>query len=485
MQTAITAHPITTPQRRTRWWLRGLVAIALLFALLAGVGYLFLFVSRVSLADAEAQATLSDPDWRLEDLEAKRRVVADADNSALHVIAVMRKGGGVSVRGVPNYDAIFDKLPPTAQLNVDQDRLIRGQLNKIAKPLVEARQLKDMPYGRFKVKYSPDFISTLLRDHQSTREIADWLMHDSYLLAQEDQPDQAIESCCALFNAGRTMGDEPFLISHLIRCAIQAMGVRAVERVLGQGEANDESLEKLQALLLKESAESTWTHGLRGERAGMHMLFTNIQAGQINMPVLRGLVGMKRSSSIRDWLHDYFPSTMLKYYPEHLRHMTEIVELSKRPLHEQRKRIGEFDSANGGKMPDNPITALFGSANMKVYEADCRCQADLRATYVALACERYRLKHERWPGSLEELVTAKLLDAIPLDPYDGQPLRYRRTKEGFVVYAIGPDNLDNDGHIDGTQAPTPGFDLGFRLWDRDLRRQAPLPPVVLPEGQAP
>ena len=61
----------------------------------------------------------------------------------------------------------------------------------------------------------------------------------------------------------------------------------------------------------------------------------------------------------------------------------------------------------------------------------------MRCMVVALACERYRLNHSEktWPASLEELVKAKLLDAVPVDPMDNQPLRYRRTKEGIVVYS--------------------------------------------------
>jgi hypothetical protein len=397
------------------------------------------------------------------------------------LIAVQRKGLGVSVNGVPNYDTLFEKLPPNAQLNHQQSDLIRGQLNKIAKPLAEARKLKDMPYGRFKITISPDFIGTLIPDHHKTRDISDWLQHDAYLLAHDDQPDQAVESCQAIFNAGRTMGDEEFLITHRIRIAVQTRGVITLERVLAQGEASDETLAHLQALLAKEIAESTWSHGIRGERAGRHMLCTNLRSGKVNITLLRGLVGKKRPIGVQDWLHKLFPSTALTHYPEHLQHLNEIVALSKRPLHEQRKRLDEMNAAFQKQMSSNPTMWLFAPAYFNVYDADCRSQAYLRSTQVALACERYRLKHEHWPKLLDVLVKEKLLGAIPLDPFDGQPLRYRHTQEGGIVYSVGVDQIDNEGHLDHAQVLTPGFDIGIRLWDRDLRRQAPLPLVALPE----
>ena len=103
----------------------------------------------------------------------------------------------------------------------------------------------------------------------------------------------------------------------------------------------------------------------------------------------------------------------------------------------------------------------------------------------ALACERYRQRHKDWPASLDVLVKAKLLDADPLDPMDGRPLRYRRTKDGIVIYSIGIDKTDNQGHIDREHPIDPGVDLGFRLWDPFLRRQEARPPVGLPEVDQP
>ncbi len=107
-----------------------------------------------------------------------------------------------------------------------------------------------------------------------------------------------------------------------------------------------------------------------------------------------------------------------------------------------------------------------------------RSQAILAATEAGLACERFRLIHERWPKSLAELVKEKLLDSAPNDPCDGQPLRLFRRKDGVTVYSVGPDREDNGGNINGVGPFDPGTDLGFRLWDPDHRRQPARPPVA-------
>jgi hypothetical protein len=121
---------------------------------------------------------------------------------------------------------------------------------------------------------------------------------------------------------------------------------------------------------------------------------------------------------------------------------------------------------------------------------------------VALAVERYRLQHGRWPESLADLsprrqqglITDKhlagaagygpdLIGKIPMDPYIGKPLRYRRLADGVVIYSVGPDGKDDGGKIIrmNPNPSTPGTDIGIQLWDPDKRRQPPLPPTKTEE----
>ena len=88
-------------------------------------------------------------------------------------------------------------------------------------------------------------------------------------------------------------------------------------------------------------------------------------------------------------------------------------------------------------------------------------------------------------GSNSDLVPAYLGD-VPLDPYDGKPVRLNRTPFGVVVYCLGPDRKDNGGRINPEAPVAPDSDLGFRLWDVDKRRQsAPPPPEDGPPGPGP
>jgi hypothetical protein len=75
-----------------------------------------------------------------------------------------------------------------------------------------------------------------------------------------------------------------------------------------------------------------------------------------------------------------------------------------------------------------------------------------------------RAAHDgKLPDSLAELVP-DTLPAIPKDPFDEQPLRYRRLPQGFTVYSVGPDFTDNGGQRQPAGAEkSNGYDVVFTV----------------------
>lgn len=70
-------------------------------------------------------------------------------------------------------------------------------------------------------------------------------------------------------------------------------------------------------------------------------------------------------------------------------------------------------------------------------------EATRRATAVAIALRLYWDDYGQLPATLDDLVTGGLLEAVPLDPFDGAPLRYDRARA--VVWSIGADGRDDGG----------------------------------------
>ena len=71
------------------------------------------------------------------------------------------------------------------------------------------------------------------------------------------------------------------------------------------------------------------------------------------------------------------------------------------------------------------------------FQDHARNLAGLANTQAAVAIERWRLAHSgRLPDMLAELVPAYLA-AVPLEPFDAQPVRYKKLPVGYVVYSVG------------------------------------------------
>lgn len=476
--TASTTPSLAKPRRRLWWWLLVLPPLVLLAVLVLTCVYIYVdYTTRAAWADAEAEADQLDPRWRLADIEADRAKVPDAENSALHVMATANKAPKLCVPETWCYNLIFEKLTPTAEMNEDQVNLLRAELAKIPEPLADARKLKDMPRGRFPIRYGDDFLSTSVADQQKTRTLIDWLKHDAMLLAHEKEADRAVESCRAIVNVGRSLGDEPLLISVLIRYASHATAAETLERVLAQGEASDEQLRLMQSLLQLEIGNAHFLQGLRGERGGNRRVYDSLRAGRFTLEDIAGTAANRRGHrSPGDWLAD---TRLLADFPEYLHAMNDIVEVVKLPTHERHAPLRDWDEETRGTK--NIAIGLLCPSLVKIHEADCRSQGLVCSAVAALACERYRRRHGAWPATLDELVAKKLLNVPPADPMDNRPLRYRRAEDGIVIYSIGIDMTDNRGNIDHARPNLPGVDYGFRLWNVDRRRQPPPPRVEIPE----
>ncbi|HEV3338794.1 MAG TPA: hypothetical protein VG125_00510 [Pirellulales bacterium] len=76
------------------------------------------------------------------------------------------------------------------------------------------------------------------------------------------------------------------------------------------------------------------------------------------------------------------------------------------------------------------------------------------------------------PERLEDLVPA-FLPSLPLDPYTGSNLIYRRRTGGFLLYSTGPDGVDNGGTRAASEMPSAGEDVMLESAASVHSRQTP------------
>jgi hypothetical protein len=101
-----------------------------------------------------------------------------------------------------------------------------------------------------------------------------------------------------------------------------------------------------------------------------------------------------------------------------------------------------------------------------------------RTAIAAVAVERFRRRHDHQaPPSLEALVP-EYLAAVPQDPFDGAPVRYRLEGDGYVVYSVDVNGVDDRGALYGFGSGVPGRGRPIRddPTPRDIGIRVPLTP---------
>jgi hypothetical protein len=473
--------PVKKRGSRRRWlFVAALVLLPVL--LLGGVYFLLAHFAEVELQDALAEADRLDPGWHLDDLLSRRPEYADDDNSAVQVARVksLIPSGWASNKQLND---LFEDLPRPHQLDAVQLKALREEMATAATAVAEARKLADMPHGRFPLLWAADSFHTIFSSRDA-RDVANLLQLDVLLRVQEGDLDGALRSTRGILNAGRSIGDEPTLISQLMRIGCRMRAIGCLERVLAQGEPSPQVLADLQRLLEEDEAENLPLYGFRGERAGLDHLMANLQNGTVTVTEVVGPngLGLTPGEALEVTLLTSASSSRKYQRATMLRLMTQMVEMAKLPPEQQMKRNAQLTNE---VRDQRLLVRLFVPALQRISQQGNQINlAQLRCTIAATAAERYRRAHGRWPASLDALVAEGLLKQVPTDPNDGAPLRYRLRDDRVILYSVGMDLEDNGGTFDGKGGYTKGTDVGFTLWNVSQRRLLPLPAAELPAPAA-
>jgi hypothetical protein len=460
---------------------RVVIALVSLAALVAVgiVGGLWLVSKRIQsrLDAAIAEADRMDPKgWRLEELDKQRFEPKEGANPADRVMAAVallpvgRFKPSDNPAGPPNLGdllARIGELESNQHLDDEELALLSQRMPELAPALTEARPLAETGEGRFPLTYAFNPLDTLLPDIQNAREIARLMQIDTAERAYTGDLDGALESCRAALGVARAIGDEPILISQLVRTAIGGVALKSTERAIGQGVASDQAIESLQEQLLLESKQPLALYGMRGERASSYDVLSKLESGQLSVQDLSGGGAPPKRGRSLPWTRAYF-----RHNRAHtLEFLNRAVDISRQPIEEQQAQWNLFKIET-----ERPKSQIAFMSSALVYllvpaldaaaGANVRRVAELESMVTLLAAERYRLAKGVWPEAIDDLKPYLPEGHVPIDPYSGKPILIRTTPDGFVAYSTSFDQSDNGGTIgDVRHYLDPGNDLGYRLWD--------------------
>ncbi|MHC4433159.1 MAG: hypothetical protein ACYTBS_15055, partial [Planctomycetota bacterium] len=229
------------------------------------------------------------------------------------------------------------------------------------------------------------------------------------------------------FHLARSVRREPALISYLVHIACTAACLRSLEQTLSATPLTDEQLVRIDRMLTQAGAACDLTQALVSERC------YSIECIR-NPSKMSGAGGRMPSIPI---LSRVGLADMLDY-------MADCIEASKLPRDQRVARFRQIADELEDMGLLHVVAKTLAPALSRVAQLDLRFQADIDMARTAVAIERYRLTKGALPKDLASLVH-DYLDQVPIDPFDGQPIRYRRTEPGYRLYSVFEDGQDHDG----------------------------------------
>ncbi|MBM4031661.1 MAG: hypothetical protein FJ291_07730 [Planctomycetes bacterium] len=367
--------------------------------------------------------------------------------------AIERLAEGLPVVGQAQLPEITQDLPP-AML-----RAIRGYLAANAEALAALHKAAGLEECKFDLDFAKG-VEMELRHLAKMRQAARLLALEALERTESGKGDDAAASLLAALRTGEAVRREPTTISTLVRIACDAIAIGQMERWASRARPSPAALERVEAALAAAADTRLVEGALLGERCfGVHIYQTDV-------------LGPNRAAKLAQlgWGDGPLPLAINivpnAYFKMDMCHYLDIMEAhlaaARKPYPQSHMAGAQAGLEVEGRVPRYYVVSrmILPALGRVVIEGQ-RHMARCETARVALATLRYKAKQGRLPAGLAALVP-DFLKAVPPDPFDGKPLRYKGDEAGLVVYAVGEDGKDNGGAVQPLREGRPS-DVGFRV----------------------
>jgi len=323
---------------------------------------------------------------------------------------------------LPGFSREVDFPAPGEPLPDGMVEAMEAYLEKNARALALLAEAAAIPECRYPVALTWGLMPPL--PHLAKLRVGAHLLSlQASVQAHRGENDLAIESISVMIAMGNSLSDEPVLMSHMVRVGLRHRARETAVCILRRTQLTDSQLASLSQLFERTIDRPAFGHTLAGERAAV-------------LGAIETIVGTSRGAALFNAITGIGDADRLGY----LRVMDQLMKQAEDPL-------GQAVDINA-MIEDVPsycmATRTMGPAMRASLLTERQSDAATQTLLVGLAAKRYQLAHDTLPERLDLLVP-DYLDAVPADPFDGKPLRYKLTDTGVIVYSVGKDGVDNGG----------------------------------------
>lgn len=281
------------------------------------------------------------------------------------------------------------------------------------------------------------------------------LQQEAVSQAALGRTDAATAAILAGLRLARSLDNEPMLISKLVQVASLARAFDGLEQALTRKAFTDAQLLSLQTALDDAEPGVSFRLAMVGERANLVAFF---QTPDERLAEVIAAVGGGPGGTT-DLKNHLKMGYLQKDFAFALTFMSNLIAAAAMPYPQA------LDARLDDKLPDPQtiaqekllVSGFLLPASSRALNKRADSVARIRIARTLLAVERYRLKHDgAVPAALTDLST-ELPDGALQDPFDGQPLRYKKLPgRGYAVYSIGQDRKDDgaDARMPTGRVPT-------------------------------
>lgn len=474
----MSSHPETLTssdipnQRISRW--RGVLRLALVAILiLLAIRLLAGYIVQTQLKRAGERVTAAGESLRYLDFAPPDIAIGDNATEFLEAAGnLMTAGKSASSGSPPIEDLSHQRLREIdhARLQVTSEdlELFRQAVDHHALVLQVLDEGMSRERARFDVNYSSRTPATLDIPNLLRRMKLGGLMRARVQLAIDgDRPDDAWREVAKIFRMAGWLAEEmPTLIHSIVAQAIARQGLEAAHDVLQVAPPSTETAAMVLAQARRWDPRAVHARSLEAERAaivstlrykdGWRELVGAIPPARLDLgpwPLDVSYEGVLMSWPFRPWV-DWNITVYIEA-------MTRQIEACEPPAYQ---RPLNLENLFGEHFWPSRWAVLARQALPNMLESCAKRDslvAGLDLMEIAFRLAEHRQETSRYPPDLNNL------ENVPtLDPFSGEPYRYRREAGGAMVYSVAGNRADDGGTppvSDGTR-PAPELDTGDLVW---------------------
>ena len=270
------------------------------------------------------------------------------------------------------------------------------------------------------------FLDEQLKNVPVFRTVARFARWRSKLLLHDGKRKEAVDQGIQLLRLARLHESEPMLVAFLVNIAARSITAQMLYDAIATGPITAEQHALLDQELALCDDPQRMVRALKSERAF----------------AIDGHMGLPGSAPQPPrWLFRMLGWPVKRLWVGALDRLDEVIasaELAPLELKSGSGRSAVSQTPTGHGVLADLLTPAIQAA----YGADARITGTLRALRIFNALTQFQEEHGREATGLEELALPK---EATIDPFSGEPLKLKPTEEGWVVYSVMTNGVDDGG----------------------------------------